>query len=232
MNRKRFYKQAAATAENTITLDGKLLKTPEKNLLHLPNKGLAEAVAAEWQNQGQTIDPTTMFLTKLANTAIDRVEPRREVIIAEMVDFAGSDLVCYRADCPPDLVASQKAHWDAILAWASSELGADFQTAIGIVHIAQPPEALYAIRHHLQTIDSFRLTALHNVMTLTGSALIATMAGQGALTPDSAWESAHVDEDHQIAHWGWDDEAKARRTLRQREFMACFQFLSLLRESD
>jgi chaperone required for assembly of F1-ATPase len=232
MSRKRFYKQATTTSENTVTLDGKPLRTPEKNLLKLPGEGLAEAVAAEWQGQGQTIDPATMFLTKLANTAIDRVDPRRDIIIAEMVEFAGSDLVCYRADRPPDLVASQKAHWDPILAWVRSDLGATFETAVGVVHISQPAAALEAIRRHFQTLGPFRLTALHNIMTLTGSALIAAMAGEDSLTAESAWEAAHVDEDHQIAHWGWDDEAKARRTLRQREFLACFQFLSLLRESN
>lgn len=228
MSRKRFYKQAEATPENTITLDGKVLKTPQKHLLQLPTGGLAEAIAAEWQAQGQTIDPNTMFLTKLANTAIDRVALRRAVIIAEMLEFAGSDHVCYRAGHPPDLVASQKTHWDPVLAWASTSLGADFQSVCGVVHIAQPEAALQSMCNHLETIDSFMLTALYNVMTLTGSTLIAAMAGAGALKPQAAWDAAHVDEDYQIRHWGWDAEAKARRTLRQREFMTCFQFLGLL----
>ncbi len=149
MSRKRFYKQALATPENTVTLDGKVLKTPDKRLLQLPTPELAEAIAAEWQAQGEVIDPKTMFLTKLANTAIDRVEPRRDIIIAEMVEFAGSDLVCYRADRPPDLVESQKEKWDQVLAWASESLGVTFKTAIGVVHIAQPDEALDAIRRPL-----------------------------------------------------------------------------------
>ena len=228
MSRKRFYKQALATPENTITLDGRVVKTPEKRLLRLPTSALAEAISAEWQAQGETIDPASMFLTKLANTALDRVEPRRETIIAEMVEFAGSDLVCYRACHPPDLVASQKTHWDPILAWTRENLVADFQTVCGVVHIAQPEMALQSIRHHFQSIGSFMLTAQYNAMTLTGSALIAAMAGAGAISPQAAWDCAHVDEDHQILHWGWDVEAKARRALRQREFMTCFQLLRLL----
>ena len=230
MSRKRFYKQALATPENTITLDGRVVKTPEKRLLRLPTSALAEAISAEWQAQGEVIDSKTMYLTKLANTAVDRVAPRRDVIIAEMVEFAGSDLVCYRADRPPDLVASQKEKWNQILAWASESLGATFETAIGVVHIAQPDQTLDAVRQHFHAIESFKLTALHNAMTLTGSALIAAMAGAGAISPQSAWECAHIDEDFQILHWGWDAEAKDRRTLRQREFMTCFHFLSLLAE--
>lgn len=228
MSRKRFYKRAEATAENTVTLDGRAIKTPEKLPLILPARALAEAIAAEWQAQGEKIEPATMILTKLAKTAIDRVAPNRARIIAEMVDYAGSDLVCYRAGRPPDLVATQRAHWDPVLAWAEKALGAAFKPATGIAHVAQPQEALRAVRTHLEAKDSFALTAVHNVMTLTGSTLIAAMSAAGVLSPDDAWTAAHVDEDYQIAHWGWDSEAKAKRTLRQREFMACFRFLSLL----
>jgi len=211
-----------------VTLDGRAIKTPQKHPLVLPSPALAEAVAAEWQDQGEKILPSTMILTRLANTAIDRVATNRARIIAEMVDYAGSDLVCYRADRPPDLVASQKAHWDPVLAWAENALGTAFKPAIGITHMAQPQEALQAVCARLEAMDSFALTAAHNVMTLSGSTLIAAMSATGALSPDDAWAAAHVDEDYQIAHWGWDHEAKAKRILRQREFMACFRFLSLL----
>lgn len=228
MSRRRFYKEARATPEKTVTLDGQPIKTPGKRPLQLPTMALAEAIAAEWQAQGEKIDPATMTLTKLANTAIDRVAPSRVRIIAEMIDYAGSDLVCYRADRPPDLVASQRQHWDPVLAWAAAQLRADLVTATGVVHVPQPQAGLEALRTHFESIESFALTAIHNMMTLTGSGLIAAMVGKGALTPEHAWAAAHVDEDYQIAHWGWDNEAKAKRTLRQREFDYCFEFLRLL----
>jgi chaperone required for assembly of F1-ATPase len=225
---KRFYKLAAATADLGVALDGRPVKTPGKHALVLPTAALAEAVAAEWQAQGETLLPSTMFLTKLANTAIDRVHTRRPEIIAEMVEFAGSDLVCYRADRPPGLVALQKAAWDPVLAWSRLALDAGFQTVTGVVHVAQPPEALAIVERHFAGLDSFRLTALHNIMTLTGSALLAAMLGVGAIAAEACWAAAHVDEDYQIAQWGADDEAARRRTTRHREFADCARFLSLL----
>ena len=226
--RRRFYKSAAATPDHGVALDGRAVKTPGKAPLIVPTAALAEAIAAEWQGQGETINPAAMFLTKLANTAIDRVHPDRARIIAEMVAFANSDVVCYRADRPPELVALQKAAWDPVLAWARTAMDAGFTFTTGVTHVSQSPETLRAVERHFDVADSFRLTALHNMMTLTGSALIAAMAGAGALDGDAAWAAAHVDEDYQISNWGQDEEAAAKRALRAREFHDCLRFLALL----
>ena len=225
---KRFYKLAVATPEHGVALDGRVVKTPRKVPLILPNAALAEAIAEEWQGQGETIRPSTMFLTKLANTAIDRVHPDRPRLIAEMVDFAGSDLVSYRADRPPELVAQQNRHWNPVVDWALKAMAAKIMVTVGVMHRPQALDALKAVETYLATLDSFSLTAIHNMMTLSGSALLAAMAGAAAIAPEDAWTAAHVDEDYQIEQWGQDEEAAKKRTSRKREFICCLRFMDLL----
>ena len=228
---RRFYKEAAMTPERGIALDGKPLRTPKKSPLVLPTNALAEAVATEWVAQGDKIDPRTMFMTRLANTAIDRVGPERKRILAEMMDYAASDLVFYRAGHPPDLVARQAAHWNPVIEWASTALNADFKAVPGVVHRPQPPEALHAIGIVFADMNNFEIAALHNITTLTGSALMAVMLARGVLSPEAAWAATHVDEDYQIDNWGEDEEAAERRAARHKEFLACCRFLTLCNSS-
>jgi chaperone required for assembly of F1-ATPase len=231
MMSRRFYKTVSIAGEEapfTIHLDGKAVHTPLKSLLDLPGRNLAEAVASEWRAQNETIDPATMPLTRLANTAIDRVDPNRSRVIDEIVKFAGSDLVCYRASAPERLRERQATAWDDVLTWAHQALDANLTTASGIVFRDQPPGALAGIRSYLVTKSSWELAAIHNLTTLTGSALLALMVAAGAKTGEAAWSAAHVDEDWQNEHWGVDEEAQARRAAHRRDFDATLTFLSLL----
>jgi chaperone required for assembly of F1-ATPase len=224
---KRFYASAAATPDHAVALDGRLIKTPLKAALILPAAALAEAIAAEWQGQGAEIAPAAMILTKLANTAIDKTMRERERIVGEVVDYAGSDLVCYRAADPVSLQVRQIAAWDPVLNWALAELDAAFVPVSGVVHQPQSPAALAAFKTGLEKQSAWHLTAIHNLTTLTGSALLSLMLARGAVTPETAWAAAHVDEDWQIEHWGEDDEAVSRRAGRNAEFAACIRFMAL-----
>lgn len=224
---RRFYKTVSLSQDGGVLLDRKPVKTPMKAVLVLASVDLARAVAEEWQAQGERIDPASMPLTRLANTAIDRVIPGRARIVAEMLEFAGSDLTCYRAEAPPDLIERQTAAWNPVLDWAVAELDAVFVVTAGIVHRPQPEAALKAVEAHLQGLDPFVLTALYNLMTLTGSLLIAAMTVAGRIDPEVAWRAAHTDEDFQIEQWGEDAEARQRRDFRHREFLACWRFACL-----
>jgi chaperone required for assembly of F1-ATPase len=227
---RRFYKAVAVAgmaAPFAITLDERSLRTPLKRALDLPTRPLAEAVAAEWEAQAEKIDPQSMPFTKLANTALDRVASDRGRIVREIVDFAGSDLVCYRAEKPPELVERQARGWQPVLDWARSAFGGEFTLTEGIVHIEQPAMALRAMNDYLSRKSAWELTALHNMTTLTGSALISSMASEGALLPAEAWLAAHIDEDWQIEQWGEDEEASHRRQYRKREFDTCLRFCAL-----
>lgn len=229
---KRFYKDVglgAVMSGFAILLDGHPVKTPTKNELVLPKERLATAVAEEWAAQATHIDPGTMPLTKLANTALDRVRGREDEIVAEIAAFSGSDLVCYRADRPEPLVRAQADAWDPVLEWAEEKLRARFVVVDGVMHKPQPAGSVARVRDALADYDPFALTALHNMTTLTGSVLLALAHAAGHLDLEAAWEAAHVDEDHQIAEWGEDAEATARRAFRWREMQAAGRLLELSR---
>lgn len=224
---KRFYRDVSVGGEKPwhILLDGRAVKTPGKRPLALPTLALADGVAEEWRAQHVHVDPATMPLTRFANTAIDAVADAREDVAADIVAYAGSDLICYRAESPQDLVRAQEQHWDPVLAWARQALGARFVLAEGVMPVRQSEAALAAVGGAIASQDAFRLTGLHVVTTLTGSALLALALERGALSGDAVWAAAHVDEDHQLSLWGEDAEAAARRLSRRSEFDAAVRWL-------
>ena len=237
---KRFYREAAAQEREggfAILLDGKPVSTPGRRRVLLPNAALAELVVAEWAGQGALIDPATMPVTRICNSAIEGVADEMEAVADEIVRFAGSDLMCYRAGEPASLVAAQAQAWDPVLDWAREKLGARLMLAQGIVHVAQLPEALAAVRAGLarcagaDTSAPFRLAALSVITSLTGSALLALQCGEGGCTPEQAWAAAHVDEDFQAKMWGPDEEAQARRAARWQDMAAAGQVLASLTTS-
>lgn len=228
---RRFYKHATAHARGGlyhVELDGKPARTPAKRLLALPTRALGEAVAREWAAAGETIDPTRMPLTRLANVAIDRVADHTGEVIDEVVKYAGSDLVCYRAGEPEGLVVQQGKHWTPVLDWAQAKLGARFRLCQGVRFIEQDRTVLDAFRAEVEkTARPFGLAALASATQLTGSALISLGLALGALDAEAAWSAAHVDEDWQISQWGEDAEARQRREFRRAEFDAATAMLRL-----
>jgi chaperone required for assembly of F1-ATPase len=216
--RKRFYKDAGVT-DNAVTLDGKPVMTPKRRALKAPNAAIAQAMAGEWDAQRDAIDPGAMPLTRLANAIVDGVADAPDAVRDEIVKYLGSDLVFYRADQPEGLIEQQARHWDPIIAFARDTYGARFVLAQGIVHQAQPPEAVAAAAVSIPR-DPWKLGAMAAMTTITGSALIALALAANALDADAAWQAAHVDEDWNAAKWGEDPEVKARRAARRAEFDA------------
>jgi len=221
---KRFYKEVSVAEVESgfaLRLDGRGARTPGKRPLVAPTRAIAELIAAEWAAQGDVIEPAEMPATRLANSALDGVAGALAETRKEIVRYAGSDLVCYRAEDPAELIALQAEAHDPVLDWAAEALGARFVTGQGVMFITQPPAAIEAfeaaVRRHQ---GAFALAALHSLTSLSGSALIALMVARGALAPEQAWRAAHVDEDFQISKWGEDDEAVERRRARWREFEA------------
>ncbi|KUO57202.1 MAG: hypothetical protein APF80_04250 [Alphaproteobacteria bacterium BRH_c36] len=225
---KRFYEDVSVAERSLdgsgrewqLLLDARAVRTPGKALVAVPSQRLAEALAEEWRAQTERIDPATMPLTKIVNSAIDGVRGRETEVAADIVAFAGSDLVCYRAEGPDDLVAMQAAAWDRVLEWARGVFGARFVLAQGVMPVEQPSTSIEALAAELRDFDALKLCALHVITTLTGSALIALAHARGELSLEAAWQAAHVDEDFQIAQWGADEEATERRNKRWAEFQA------------
>src|SRR5579862_4068588 len=225
---RRFYETATIAEEPggyAVRLDDKPVRTPARRVLAAPTRALAEAIAAEWQGQQDVIDPAKMPLTRLANAIIDGVADAPGPVAAEVAKYLASDLVFYRADTPAGLVERQARHWDPILDWARQALGADFRLGEGVVFVAQPEAALAAARAAIPE-EPWRLGAVHAITTLTGSTLIALAMARGALSADAAWQAAHVDEDWNMAQWGRDEMAVARRDFRFAEFQAAVTVLA------
>ena len=228
---RRFYKSASvgeADGEFRLLLDGKLAKTPAQNVLAVPTASLAEALAGEWNAQGERIDPRTMPLTRLVNSILDGVRVRAPAVAAEIGKYLGSDLLFYRADVPK-LAARQAALWDPVLDWAREALGARFMLAEGVMFVDQPPAALDAARRRIPD-DPWRLGALHAMTTLTGSALLALAVMGGRLALEDAWRAANVDEDWNFEQWGEDALALERRAFRFAEMQAAAKLLASLSE--
>jgi chaperone required for assembly of F1-ATPase len=227
---RRFYERAEVAEREggfALALDGRLAHTPAKALLKVETRKLAEAIAAEWAAQRERIDPATMPITKIVNAAIDGVAGESTSVAADIVRYAGSDLLSYRAGEPEVLVQRQHEAWDPLLAWAAADLGATLAVGIGVVFVPQPAEALDAIARAVAPLDPVRLAALHVVTTLTGSAVLALAVARGRLEPEAAWAAAHIDEDYQAELWGSDEEAQERRAGRWREMEAASRILEL-----
>lgn len=229
---KRFYKEAGVAVSDggfAVTLDGKPIRTPAGTKLTVPTRALARAIAVEWEAQEESILPSNMPLTGLANAAIDRTGPDGQRIIEEILRFAGTDLLCYRAESPPDLVERQAAHWQPLLDWAEEAYGARLEVASGVVPMTQPSAALAALRVGVEDLSGQELTALAAVTGAVGSLVVGLALIQGRLTADEAVQVSQLDEAFQADLWGRDDEAEDRRNRLGMDIQAAAEFLRLAR---
>jgi chaperone required for assembly of F1-ATPase len=225
--RKRFYGEAAVAEADggfAITLDGKPIRTPSGRVVTVPVREIADAIAAEWSAQQETIHPLTMPLTRFANSVVESVIDRVVLVRDDVAKYLHSDLLFYRAGHPQALVEREAQHWDPVLFWAADALGAHFILGEGITHVRQPDSAVEAARATLPS-DPWSVAAVHVVTTLTGSALLALALTHGARDPDQVWDAAHVDEDWNRDQWGVDEEVAARRAAREVDFRAAVRIL-------
>lgn len=229
--RKRFYKEVgAAEGEGgfIVTLDGKPIRTPAQTIVVVPARVVAEVIATEWDAQQEFIDPLSMPLTRLANSIVQGVAGREQIVADDIAKYFGSDLLFYRAEFPDELIAKQAKHWDPVLRWAADDLGAHFILAQGIMPVSQPEQAIAHVRKHLP-LDAWRVGALHVMTTVTGSALLALALYMSVRDAEAVWAAAHVDEDWNAERWGADEEVTARRAVRRRDFDAAVQVIEALR---
>lgn len=232
---KRFYQTVSTRPEEagySVRLDERPVRTPARRILVLPTLETATMVADEFARQEKVVDPATMPLTRLANTVIDAVADDPQPVLEDVLRFASSDLLCYRAGHPEALVALQNEMWDPILEWARNTLGANMALGEGVMHVEQPREAILAINVQLRNYtDPFAIAGLHVVTTLTGSALLALAVAEGQIDVEKAWAAAHVDEDWNISRWGEDREAAERRSRRREEMMAAAALLKAVQDN-
>lgn len=225
----RFYKEAGVLERDGlfhVALDGRTARTPARKPLAVAARPVAEALAAEWDAQGERVDPARMPLTRLVNSALDGVADQQEAVRAEIVRYAASDALCYRAGEPEALVLRQNQVWNPLLREVEAGLGARFILAEGVVFAAQPPATLAAVAGRVAAIPApLALAGAHNVMTLTGSTILMLALADRLADPEAIWNAAHLDEDYQAGIWGLDEEAAERRAIRRREYDAAVLLL-------
>ena len=228
---KRFWKQVSVDDERGIRLDDRPVRTPGKMPLILPTPTLAEAVADEWRRvgEGAEIDPRAMPLTGLANAAIERID--HAGFAAGLAIFGESDLLCYRAESPPDLVARQAALWDPLLEWARARYDVHFEIVAGIMHQPQPALTITRLAEAIAARGAWELAGLSPIVTIGGSLVAALALSEGGATPEAVWRAVELDEDWQAEQWGRDELSLAALESRRRDFDAGVRFLELLAES-
>ncbi|MFT5743419.1 MAG: chaperone required for assembly of F1-ATPase [Paracoccaceae bacterium] len=227
---KRFWTDVAVTETERgfgIALDGRPVKTPAKAPLVVPTRALAEQIAAEWGAVEKTVNPEVMPFTRSANAAIDKVATQHAEVVHLLAEYGGSDLLCYRATTPAELVAIQVQGWDPVLQWATDDLGAPLTTGQGIAPIAQPQASLDRLAEIVMQQDVFSLTGFHDLVSMSGSLILALAVQAGRLDPAQAWDLSRIDEDWQISQWGADDEASATAERKRTAFLHAHSFCRL-----
>lgn len=228
---KRFWKQASvgeADTGFTIMLDGKPVHTPGKRALIVPTRALADAIAVEWDAQVEVINPETMPLTRAANSAIEKVAPQRQPVREMLAEYGDTDLVCYRSEGPVELTLRQAAAWDPVLDWAAERFGARLFTITGVMYDAQSQETLEKLARPLKDADDFRLTGMHDLITISGSLVLGLAVSERHIPAKDAWELARVDEIWQQEQWGADEEAVAASARKRDDFLRAERLLDLL----
>lgn len=227
---KRFYKAVSVVETEggwTVQLDGRGIRTPMKNALVAPTPALADLMAAEWDAQGERIDPFTMPVTRLAHGAVDSANTNRAAIVSEVLKYAGTDLLRHRGE-EPALVQRQAAAWDPFLDWAEAALGARLPAVAGIMPAETTPQARAALEARAGRYDAWQLTALGQATALTTSAILAFALVERRASADQVFMASRIDEDYQIENWGEDAEAAKRAERLKAECLAIGAMLTAL----
>ena len=230
LKQKRFWKQAATVARDggfAIELDGRLVNTPNKTPLIVPAHPMAQAIAAEWDAQPEKIDPLSMPVTRSANSALDKVLPQQADVTAMLPEYGDSDLLCYRAAGPVELIAQQAVMWDDVLDWAATEFGGRLVVGEGVMHVVQDAALLQTLHTQVTAFDNFALVGVHDLVAISGSLILALAVTRGAVSVPDAWAKSRVDEHWQALHWGDDEEASANEALKKQAFEHAERFYRL-----
>ena len=228
---ERFWAGAAvepAPGGWSVLLDAKPLLTPARTPLVAPSEPLATAIAAEWDGVEGAIRPETLHLTRLANSALDRVAPRRDEVIDDIAAYGATDLLCYRAEALSALAARQADAWDPWLIWAADTLHAPLRTTTALAPAPQPGPSLAALRGAVARADAFTLAALHELVSISGSLVLGLAVAGNALPGEEAWSLSRVDETWQVESWGRDAEAEAAAALKRRDLLNAERLIRLL----
>jgi len=210
-----------------VTLDGRAIKTPAKQDFTAPTKALAEAVAEEWREQGEVMNPKAMPQTRYVNSVLDGIASKRGEVIETIAAYGGSDLLCYRAEHPDTLIARQKDRWDPLLDWARAQFDAPLILAGGVMPVSQPEKSLVKLAEAVAKHDDFALAGLHDLVSISGSLVLGLAVSEGRLQVPEAFALSRLDDDWQIEQWGEDEEASKTAALKSKEFAEAARLIVL-----
>lgn len=228
---KRFWKEVAVVDADSswgIALDRRPVRTPQRAPLAVASLALAEAIAAEWQDVGETIDPAAMPMTGLTNAAIDLAAPDLAAFAAPVAAYAESDLFCYRDARDAALQKEQAEAWNPLLSWAELRYGIEFALTQGVLPIDQPGATIAALRDAVLAQDPWRITALTPLVTIGGSLVAGLALLERAGDADALWDAVSLDDLYQERRWGADSEAQKMRAAHKRDWDNAARFLTLL----
>jgi len=231
---KRFWTDVEVVEEDggfSVTLDGKLIKTPAKQSFIVPTQALADAVANEWRSQGEVMKPKAMPQTRYVNSVIDGIVPQRAAIVETVAAYGGSDLLCYRAEHPDALIARQAERWDPLLAWARETFGAPLVLAAGVMPVSQPAASLDRLTKAVAEHHDFALAGLHDLVSISGSLVLGLAVSAGRLLPDDALALSRLDDEWQIEQWGRDEEAEETAAKKAGDFAEAARLLMLTKDA-
>ncbi len=229
---KRFYKVVSVAAVESgwqVTLDGRAVKTQGGRAQVMPTQMLAEALAAEWAGQGETIDPAALVLRDMADHAIDVIAADRGAVIADLLRYAETDTLCYRAEPGEPLHARQLELWEPLMQSAEARWDVHFERIAGVIPRPQPAVTLARLQSVVAAQTDFALAALTPLTTLAASLVTGLTALEPSGDVQALWDAACLEEDWQAELWGRDAEAEARRARRYVSFAAAVRFAELAR---
>lgn len=208
-----------------VLLDGRPIRTQRGGQPQVVlTRELAELLAAEWAAQGDTIDPEAFAMRDIADYAIDVVAAEPDGTIEKILGFAETDTLCYRADPDEPLWKHQQLVWEPVLAAFEAREGVALTRVSGIVHRAQPPATLAALRARLAALEPFTLAALETMTSLSTSLTVGLSALEPGADLAALWDAAELEEAWQVALWGSDAEAQDRRDKRAADFARAARF--------
>lgn len=233
LKKKRFWTDVAvvgSTGGFVVHLDGRVVKTPERHDLNVPTRVAAELIGAEWAAVEDTLDPSKMPATQWANVAIDRVGEKHADVVDMLAAYGGTDLLCYRATHPDELIAKQAAAWDAPLDWAKAKFDAPLRSTQGVIPVDQPNQSIANLRAEVAKMEPFSLSAFHDLVHISGSLVLSLAVFHGEMSAESAWDAAQVDEIWQKELWGEDEDAVAAAEQKRLSFVFAVKLLESVAE--
>ena len=196
---KKFYKLVSTRVADggwRIELDGKPVRTPSGAILNAPREALATLIAQEWSAQDKDILPETMPLTQLLVTAVDRVAKERSSIQEVVLGYLDTDLLCYRATEPDELVRKENAARDPWLRWFEKQYSTTLATTTGLMAIRHDDRAHVQAGHAVRDLDLWGFTVLQMVTAVTGSLVLALAFTSGPAQDDDLMRALYVEEDY------------------------------------